>query len=438
MYRPNSLDPSKKIVVLTREIVPFEYGGIGTHFRALNRFFRNRNHRVWFLTRKPQNYDADLYQQYYGDSTIIFTDESKRHPRLSNLEYARQAYEAFQALYVKIKPDILLSAEYGAEGFFIGLNRQIEFPDCRFVLTVQGRLRETIKMFEGKVKKKKWSALYRPDNVVNMQMEDICIRSFDEIITPSKNAWYRLCKELKVRKKATLIPNFISPSFQYQKTAPTGNDPNRVILFVGRLDRHKGADILLKAYILLSKETDIHLPELVFIGRDSIRRDYRMTFMDYWQDRIPDNIRNRIRIMGQLPPEEVRIQLESADFCVFPSRWEVFGIVCLEAMAAGCPVLVAKNTGLEELIGKRLKAWAVDVGKDESILAKKIKDLLEQGNVRRKYGAQFLQRANDIVETSKKAMEKFITKKQPRRYKRPNLDTEFTQLVLNIVKCLNS
>jgi glycosyltransferase involved in cell wall biosynthesis len=52
-----------------------------------------------------------------------------------------------------------------------------------------------------------------------------------------------------------------------------------------------------------------------------------------------------------VPREQIRLLLARAEFMVFPSLFEGFGIPVVEAMAAGCPVACARSTSLPEVIG---------------------------------------------------------------------------------------
>lgn len=60
---------------------------------------------------------------------------------------------------------------------------------------------------------------------------------------------------------------------------------------------------------------------------------------------------HRLELAGRLPREAVRRRLQAAEALLFPSRREGFGLPVLEAMAAGCPVIVARNGVSPELTG---------------------------------------------------------------------------------------
>ena len=138
----------------------------------------------------------------------------------------------------------------------------------------------------------------------------------------------------------------------------------------------KGTDLLLKAYFEIVEQMSTEIPRIIFIGRDCYWNAYNSTFLEYWKERIPEKCRAFVSFLGQVSHDQIRDYLKKATVSVFPSRWEPFGIVCLEAMAMGCPVVVSKGTGLEEVLGPALSEFAVPVTEDIQPLAQKILSLL--------------------------------------------------------------
>ena len=82
---------------------------------------------------------------------------------------------------------------------------------------------------------------------------------------------------------------------------------------------------------------------------------------------------------------------------MFPSRWEVFGIVCLEAISCGCPVLVSKATGLEEVLGPSLSNYTFDVNKGEVALEQKLISILDNTTQIKKLKSEIHKRAKELI-----------------------------------------
>lgn len=115
----------------------------------------------------------------------------------------------------------------------------------------------------------------------------------------------------------------------------------RIVFNVGRLVYEKGADLLVEAApLVLSKA-----PEAKFVigGRGPLfaSLDERIDAM---------HLRDKVVLTGFLSDEERDQLYVAADVCVFPSRYEPFGIVALEAMAAGTPVVVSDVGGLGTVV----------------------------------------------------------------------------------------
>ena len=92
--------------------------------------------------------------------------------------------------------------------------------------------------------------------------------------------------------------------------------------------------------------------------------------------------------MGQVPNEEIKNYCRASDMFLFTSRSETQGIVLLEAMAAGTPVLALKATGTEDIVvnGKNGYMTCASEGgqaqrrEDERNFAGKLMDILEKRN----------------------------------------------------------
>lgn len=110
--------------------------------------------------------------------------------------------------------------------------------------------------------------------------------------------------------------------------APRG----RRLLFVGRLDPMKGLERLLDALALLDPPT----PDLAVVGGDGAASDARQRLASAIGDR---GLHARVDLVGRIPPEKLRFHYSAADAVVVPSVYESFGLVLLEALACGTPVV---------------------------------------------------------------------------------------------------
>ncbi|MGC9366692.1 MAG: glycosyltransferase family 4 protein [bacterium] len=115
----------------------------------------------------------------------------------------------------------------------------------------------------------------------------------------------------------------------------------KIILFLGRLDPRKGLPVLLKAFPLILKKIPDAL--LIVVGKGKPPNN------------IPENIRKSIIFKGIIPNEMVPVYYRSADLYCSPAlSGETFGIVLLEAMASGTPVIASDIKGYREVIPDKI------------------------------------------------------------------------------------
>ena len=105
------------------------------------------------------------------------------------------------------------------------------------------------------------------------------------------------------------------------------------LLFVGRFDRQKGFDFLVRVIDAIPAD----MVRLTAIG-EPVLGDISVTY--------PDNV----RLLGWIPRDQLHQYYASADAVVVPSRWEPFGLVALEAMACGTAVIASNRGALPEIV----------------------------------------------------------------------------------------
>ncbi len=373
----------KRIIIITRELVPFHYGGIGTQFKSLAALLKRHGHQVYLLARKPDNYDEALYRFHYGETPLFFVDVP---PILSgppqHFIYAAEVARRFDEIYPEIRPNLVIFADFNAEGLFLLLRSGTgAYDGTEFLLTINGMNNEIISVLEGDRHGISSGMMDHPDIRSLLAMEDLCVHLAPLIVSPSGCAWEEVRRRLGIQKTARIIPNLVDLDlFHPEKRRRRGEPKEPLILFVGRLDRIKGADLLLNAYFEIADRMHPIIPRIIFIGRDCYWNEYGSTFLEYWKSRIPEKYAGAISFLQQVSHDSIRDYYNKATLCVFPSRLEIFGIVCLEAMAMGCPVVVSQGTGLVEVLGPELAEFAVSMTEDVQPLVQKILSLLPMGN----------------------------------------------------------
>jgi glycosyltransferase involved in cell wall biosynthesis len=119
----------------------------------------------------------------------------------------------------------------------------------------------------------------------------------------------------------------------FRKKIGIGNSP--MMFFVGRLTWVKGADTLTMAMAQIVK--DIPDAKLVIVGSGEQEEMLRNIVRQYG---LEDNVIFNFKYISE---DERRLYYAASDLCIFPSKYEPFGIVSLEAMAMGKPVIVGAS-----------------------------------------------------------------------------------------------
>ncbi|MBM3124787.1 MAG: glycosyltransferase family 4 protein [Chloroflexi bacterium] len=372
-----------KILIITREIVPFYYGGIGTQFKALANLLQRHGHTVLFLSERLHRFDREIFRKHYGNAMIDFIDPYESSVALPRpLAFASAVGLEFDRRYMSLKPDIVISADFEAEGLIPLLkSHRKEYEGTRFILTINGLTVQVSLSQEEWMTKEDRAVQQTPFIRMLHAMEKLCILSAGTVVAPTALIWEETQDLLGIKKMSRIIPNLADDDFfqggDLRQGSSNHGGKEKYLLFIGRLEHRKGPDLLLEAYLFLSRAGAQNLPKIIFIGGDCYWKEYGATFLQHWLPSLGGADRQRITFTGQIDHELVGEYLHNAALCIFPSRWEPFGIVCLEAMAAGCPVIVSAGTGLQEVIGSSLAEYAVDLSAGPISLAEKIQSVLQ-------------------------------------------------------------
>jgi phosphatidylinositol alpha-mannosyltransferase len=180
------------------------------------------------------------------------------------------------------------------------------------------------------------------DNVTSKTIKNVVtpytkpmIKYFDEFTAVSEAAtgYFKTLSDRPV----TIIPNGIDIKRYSKRPSTAVRHPNmKTIFYVGRLEDRKGVKFLLRAYNELSAKHDNI--QLLIAGTGPDEKKLR----EYVNElKIP-----RVTFLGFISDEEKIHQLHRADLFCSPARYgESFGIVLLEAMAAGTPIIAGDNAG---------------------------------------------------------------------------------------------
>lgn len=154
----------------------------------------------------------------------------------------------------------------------------------------------------------------------------------------------------------------------------------RLVLFVGKLAHFKGVDVLIDAARLYEGEHPGKIMTII-AGDGELAQQLK---------KQAAGIKNSgVRFLGHLEIAQLRKLYSTADVCIVPSRREPFGLVAIEALACGCPVVATNQGGLPDIINDEVGAL-VDVDDSYGLSSAILRELYRPDMAeRRKYVAKY-------------------------------------------------
>lgn len=155
------------------------------------------------------------------------------------------------------------------------------------------------------------------------------------------------------------------------------NDEDKLLLFVGRIHKIKGLDLLIESFALLNDIESLSL-KLVIVGPDDGFLDELKKFMKKF-----DINQDKVIITGPLYDEDKKEAIVDCDIFIMPSQYESFTTSGLEAMACGKPLILTKNNHIHTWVNENL-GLSCEYEKED--LSNKIKKLLKNQDLVESYG----------------------------------------------------
>ncbi len=326
-------DWEMKIGTLTWEFPPRVVGGIARHCEGLAKALVKQSHEVYLFTLdfpgSPNYEDMDGVKVYRASTEL-------GHPNFLTwvLLFNHFLSKRMADITSSVDFDVMHVHDWLAAFSGISFKHYLKKP---MVLTVHstevGRAQGLHSPDSFSIDGIEWWAMYEADRVI------VCSHSM-------KN---EVCNHFNLpRDKVDVIPNAIDPT-AYQTCSDPGDVRQRygigygerLVLCVGRLVPQKGIEYFIRAIPNLSKS----YPEAKYIivgegwSRDILEERARASGHS-----------DKIKFTGFASDNEVIDLMNSADVLVVPSIYEPFGIVALEGMASGVPVVASRVDGLAEII----------------------------------------------------------------------------------------
>jgi len=184
---------------------------------------------------------------------------------------------------------------------------------------------------------------------LRIESEARLLRSVDRVITATPDERSQIMRLCGVpAERIEVIPcgvdlMLFTPQNRVLARKQLGLDPHRpVLLFVGRLDPFKGPDILLRAASMMEEDAQI----VIVGGRLSADPDLQK--LKALAHHL--GLDRRVHFLGARPQSELPMLYSAADMTVMPSYHESFGLVAVESLACGTPVIATRAGGLTTIV----------------------------------------------------------------------------------------
>lgn len=340
--------PLLNILLVSFEFPPHTHtGGIGSYMLHLANLLHEYGHNISVFSALPGGKNVEVNQTGSYTNYCI--------PAENNEEFKINAADFFEtyrrdhvidimespevgACAINIKrnhPDILLVVKLHTPGVLINKVSRFYQPITQKLRFVAGAL------LRGRADAGYWS---RKDKSRHTDDEYLITAMADTVLSPSQALKNRVvCFWGLSEKKIQVIPNPFSLSEELFDL-PLNNRPKQ-ISFVGKLSVLKGMIAFTKAIpAILDKNPGY---KILLVGRDETENGKSMKeFMEIKLALHAD----RILFTGVISSSELKKVYADSRVCVFPSLWENYPTVVLEAMAAGAALAAADRGGIPEMV----------------------------------------------------------------------------------------
>lgn len=267
-------------------------------------------------------------------------------------QWWKESAKIFEQLYRKSKFDIVFSQGIAAYSLARDFGKRYRFP---FVVRISPSHLQFAKL-QLKLRFSPRVAYRLMKNLTFAFLCDrVCMKAADAVIVPSYVVKKEICLDYGVdENKICIVPNGIdltifsdnSQKVDYKASLRKKyglEEDARVLLYVGRIEQGKGLDYAMHALYQLRKEFN-HL-YLLLVGPEIPRESQRLNKLS---DRL--GVTGNVVFCGSVPNEQLIQYYKGADVFFFPTLYESFGFVVIEAMASGIPVVASRVGAIPETV----------------------------------------------------------------------------------------
>lgn len=340
-----------KIAYVCREFGPVTGGGIGTYIYHVCVAMVNRGHQIYLVTDCFTDATISLLPAGVELVEPVATPAHRLGSFISHShEYTYRIYDTLVALTEHIAIDVIEFAEFGVEGFATIRAKRLLGAFAHTTLIVKLHTPASL-LYEINDDRR-----LHVDSLCDYSMEDYCVTYADLVTAPSQALGHYFEKRLG-RDDIRQCPYPMDlPAAAGGRVFSTRQI--RRVRLIGSIQVRKGIDTFIKAAVMVLHQDPDFVFEIWGAERNALL--FGKTYQDIVKRLIPDQFSDRIVFAGSVSYQDIPVLFQDSCFCVYPSRWENWANVCLEAMSCGCIVLASREGGMSEMVEEGTSGFLID------------------------------------------------------------------------------
>ncbi len=372
-YPDYDLDPAPwlekplRVAMFTNNYLPF-IGGVPISIERLRKGLDESGDETLIVAPRYKN-QAEQESRVIRVPSLIAMGE-KREFRLANI-FLPRTYRQVQAF----KPDVIhLHHPFwlGSLGLFVA--KRLRVPA---IYTYHTRLEHYAHFVPLP------GMLFR--NLISHALIKRFANRCDSVIVPTDST------EEYLRMIGVTTPTFVQPTgIEYQRFQSVDQDQlkslrqklgltdQKVFISVARLSNEKNIDFMIDAIDRLRQETDVPF-RFLMIG-DGHQRDRLQKKIE------SQGLESYFQLAGAIKPEDMALWYNLGDAFLFASKSETQGMVILEAMSAGLPVVAVRSSGIDDVVRDGLNGFKTPEKQPQWVA--RVRQILEDDDLRESLSAQ--------------------------------------------------
>jgi D-inositol-3-phosphate glycosyltransferase len=352
------------------------------------------------LTRR--GVEVDVFTRYQGICESDVTHELGESGRvihisagpptalstIDHLPYLPQFTQNVIDFTSRGKPYDLIYSHYWLSGS-VALTLRQNWKELAYIPVVQ--MFHTLGLMKNRIALHHWER----EPSIRIEKESEVMQQVDRIIaaTPAEEAQLQWLYGVDMSKVVAIPPgvdldHFRPIDLQEARHKVGVPSEDRMILFVGRIEPLKGIDTLMRAIAILRAGCADDTPclHLAIIGGDPDDPVHENAEMDRLKQMCVDlEIEDVVAFLGAKDQSTLQYYYSAAEVVVMPSHYESFGMVALEAMACGTPVIASEVGGLAFVVQDGETGFHVEA-QNAQALAGKLSLILDDPDLRDRLG----------------------------------------------------